>query len=129
MTGRIALDWPVESTTFFYLALFCELKKKNATHYLNFIWIRSEHKYGELSGLQHAKWNISIDYISLRKFPKCHQTLSKTNKMLERQSQFTERGNAVVLIFVAVYSILFYESTMIDLSSSFQFGATVNNPI
>lgn len=38
-----------------------------------------------------------------------------------------DKVNVAVLIFVAVYSILFYESTIIDLPSSFQLEATVNN--
>lgn len=38
-----------------------------------------------------------------------------------------DKVNVAMLIFVAVYSILFYESTIIDLPSSFQLEATVNN--
>ena len=35
--------------------------------------------------------------------------------------------NVAALIFIAVCNILFYESTIIDISSPFQFGATANN--
>lgn len=115
-----------------FSTLLCSLswKKKNATHHLDFILVRSEHKYSELSSLQHTKWNISIDYISSRKnFPNVTRHSEKLIKWIrKRQSWFTEtESECHWSIFVAVYSVPFYKSTTIALPSPFQFGATVNN--
>lgn len=128
MTGRITLGWPIKAPHF--SALLCSLswKKKNAARHLDIIWIRNEHKYGELSGFWHAKWNISINYVSLENSQNVTRHSQKLMKWIKVQvDSLKDKVNVVVLILVAVYSILFFESTIIDLLSFFQLEATVNN--
>lgn len=129
MTGRITLGWPIRAPHF--SALLCSLswkKKKKAARHLDVIWIRNEHKYGELSGFWHAKWNISINYVSLENSQNVTRHSQKVMKWIKDQvDSLKDKVNVAMLIFVAVYSILFYESTIIDLPSSFQLEATVNN--
>ena len=72
-----------------WLVLWAEKKERKMLHTIQ-ILRKSEDKYGELLGLHHTKWNISIDYASSGKFLEGHYTESKLMKCI-RKTQLIHR--------------------------------------